>query len=271
MNPTNVWAVLPAFNEAEALPPLLDAFATVRAESVPNLRVIVVDDGSGDSTPAVVQAYGADWVRLASHATNQGLAQAMRTGIGAALDAAGADDLIVAMDADNTHKPEQIPAMMDRIVAGADVVIGSRFQKGSFMAGVPWYRRLFSWGVSALFRLMTPIPGVRDFSCGYRTYTAHVLREATALWQDQFITENGFACMTEILYKVAGLPGVRCDEIPMALRYDLKPGPTKMPLWRNIRDMLRLMWRHRWRPAAPPSVLDPSFARRDETQFLENR
>ncbi|MFQ5408459.1 MAG: glycosyltransferase family 2 protein [Anaerolineales bacterium] len=247
-----VWAVLPAYNEAEALPLLLAAYRTVRGTVLSNLQVFVIDDGSTDRTANVVSDFGADWVELVSHTTNQGLAQGMRTGFAVALERAADGDVVVAMDADNTHLPEQAPAMVTALAAGADVVIASRFQPGARMAGIPWFRRLFSWGVSVLFSTLTPIAGVRDFSCGFRAYSVKTLRAASAVWGDRFITEDGFACQTEILYKLDRMPGVKFAEIPMDLRYDRKPGPTKMSVGRNIRDMLRLMWRQRWNPPTPP-------------------
>ncbi len=260
MHKNRVWAVLPAYNEAEALPPLLQAYAALRAEDLPDLRVIVVDDGSTDGTADSVESFDQDWVTLVVHERNSGLAQAMRTGFAAALEYAADDDVIVTMDADNTHKPEQIPAMLEQITYGQDVIIGSRFQSGAQMRGIPWFRRLFSWGVSVLFRTFTPIAGVRDFSCGFRAYKVHTLRKVTESWQEQFITEDGFACMTEILYKVASLPGATFSEIPMVLRYDLKPGQSKMPLAKNIRDMFRLMWRHRQHAVIPQTRIlsDPA-------------
>ncbi len=242
-----IWAILPAYNEAQALPPLLDAFSGVRQTTLPNLHVLIIDDGSKDHTASMVEDYAATWIQLISHSTNQGLAQAMRTGIKTALEFANDDDLIVAMDADNTHQPGQLPAMIERINHGADVVIGSRFRPGSEMHGIPLHRQLFSWGVSILFQMMAPIHGVRDFSCGYRLYRARLLHAASQLWQAELITEHGFACMAELLYKLAAVPGTQFAEIPMVLRYDWKPGASKMRVGRNMVDMLRLMWRHRGR------------------------
>ena len=242
--------ILPAYNEQEALPPLLAAVAAVRAASLPQLRVLVVDDGSRDHTAQVVRYFKTDWVKLVPHPRNLGLAQAMRTGLTAALELAPEDGLVACMDADNSHQPHELVAMLACLNSGLDVVIGSRFRPGARLSGIPPHRQLFSWGVSLLFQLFTPIPGVRDFSCGYRLYRASVLRRAVKTWGDQFITEQGFACMTEILLKLSRLPGVKFGESPMDLRYDRKPGATKMKVWQNIQDMWRLMWRHRLSP--PP-------------------
>ncbi|MEK7276901.1 MAG: glycosyltransferase family 2 protein, partial [Chloroflexota bacterium] len=245
MHNSSITLILPAYNEAEALPPLLAAIAATRASALPNLSVIVVDDGSKDNSAQVVRDFDQPWVKLVQHPRNMGLAQAMRTGIAAALEVAPPDGLIACMDADNSHQPHELVIMLEKLNAGLDVVIASRFQPGAKMAGIPPHRQLFSWGVSVLFQVFTPIPGVRDFSCGYRLYRAGALRRAVAVWRDQFITEQGFACMTEILLKLSLLPGLKFGETPMDLRYDRKPGATKMKVGQNIRDMFALMWRHR--------------------------
>lgn len=242
--------ILPAFNEGVALGPLLSTTAITRATHLQNLTVIVVNDGSTDDTALVVNAArlqnGNDsWLTLVSHPVNMGLAQAMRTGIAQALQVAPTDGLIASMDADNSHQPSEMVRMVDRIRAGADVVIGSRFQAGAEMRGIPRHRQLFSVGVSILFRMFCPIVGVRDFSCGYRIYRASALRRATAVFGEKLITEQGFACMTEVLLKMSQLPGLRFVETPICLRYDRKPGLTKMKVWQNVKDMIALMWRLR--------------------------
>src|SRR5260221_4206398 len=118
--------ILPAFNEAEALPPLLEAVAATRL-TLPGLSVIIVDDGSQDKTAEVVRQFNQPWATLVQHPHNMGLAQGMRTGFAAALEVAPTEGLIASMDADNTHQPRELVLMLDKISAGFDVVIGSRF------------------------------------------------------------------------------------------------------------------------------------------------
>jgi dolichol-phosphate mannosyltransferase len=192
-----------------------------------------------------------DWVRVVCHARNLGLSQAIQTGFRTALDEAAPDDVIVTMDADNTHPTGLIPRMLGLLDEGHDVVIASRFRPGARMIGIPFHRRLFSLGVSAFFRIVQPVPGVRDFSSGYRAYRAGILRRAYSAYGDEFITEQGFACMVEILFKISRLRPVIIGEVPMILRYDLKPGPTKMNASRTIVETLRLALRHRFRPTRP--------------------
>jgi dolichol-phosphate mannosyltransferase len=243
---TSIWMILPALNEQEALPPLLQAVAETRAV-LPNLNVIVIDDGSQDHTAQIVRDFNQPWIRLIQHPRNLGLAQGMRTGLAAALQAAPADGLIASMDADNTHQPKELSLMLAKLNSGFDVVIGSRFEPGAKMQGIPAHRQLFSNTLSLMFQILAHIRGVKDYSCGYRLYRATALRLAVARWGDRFITEQGFACMTEILLKLSLLPGLKFAETPMDLRYDRKPGQSKMNVSQNIRDTLKLIWRYRWK------------------------
>lgn len=247
-----IYLLLPAYNEEAALPPLLGACEKTRV-ALPTLEVFVVNDGSSDNTRQVVLDWQArtDWVHLVDHPQNKGLAAAMRTGILTALAQIPAGGLIASMDGDNTHQPHELRQMLEKLNSGLDVVIASRFRTGAKMAGIPWNRQLFSWGVSVLFQLFTPIPGVRDFSCGYRLYRASALQQLHERWGEKMITERGFACMTEILLKLSCLPKLKFGETPMDLRYDWKPTASKMNVTRNIREMFALMWRHRISPPKP--------------------
>lgn len=243
----NILLLLPAFNEGKALPPLLAACERTR-EILPDLSVAVIDDGSTDDTAKVVKKFKRRWCKLIQHKKNMGLAQGMRTGIAYAVKTAGKNDIVAVMDADNSHQPEQLPQMCGKLRSEVyDVIIASRYQKGSKSQGIPPHRQLFSNVMSVLFQVIARIPGVRDYSCGFRVYTAAVLRNAVEKYGsvDAFITEKGFACMTEILLKIARLPRVRIGEWPMDLRYDRKPSVSKMNVWSTIRDQIALVLRHR--------------------------
>jgi dolichol-phosphate mannosyltransferase len=243
-----ITVVLPAYNEEAALPPLLDSLARLREERLPDLHVLVVDDGSKDATAAVVRGRitPGDWLRLVPHPHNMGLSQAIQTGFEAALEGAQPDDLLITMDADNTHPPDLIPGMLAKLAEGYDVVIASRYRPGAKVHGVPPHRQLFSVGMRLLFQLVLPIKGVRDYSCGYRAYRAEVLQRAYAHYGESFITEQGFSCMVEILCQLNRLQQVRFAEVPLILHYDRKPSATKMRVTRTITDTLRLLWRYRF-------------------------
>jgi dolichol-phosphate mannosyltransferase len=240
-----VIVVLPAYNEEESLPPLLASIQSALEPADIAYRVIVVDDGSRDNTANVARE-AADRlpVSLVSHGVNQGLAAAIRSGLTAAVSMAGVDDVIVAMDCDNTHPPRLIPRMLELIADGYDVVIASRFQDGAQVIGVPWTRQLYSVGARWLFQVLFPIRGVRDYTCGFRAYRSESLRTAIAKYGDNLITETGFSCMADLLLKLRTLP-LEMTEVPLELRYDRRGGGSKMRVLRTIRQTLGLLLRRR--------------------------
>jgi dolichol-phosphate mannosyltransferase len=243
-----VWIVLPAYNEAAGLPHLLETVR--RAAGGAAWRTIVVDDGSRDGTGEVARGFGARMpLAVLVHAENLGLAAAIRTGLGYACREASPDDTVITMDADNTHDPAQIPAMLEEVRRGADVVIASRFVSGARQAGVPPHRALLSAGVGWLLRLRFGLPGVRDYSCGYRAYSAGLLQRALAAYGDRLIESQSFVVMTELLVKLAPFRP-RVVEVPLDLRYDRKVGESKMPAARTIAGYLRLIFARPQRPNA---------------------
>lgn len=241
-----VYIVLPAYNEAEALPPLLCAIYETFDRTGIDYAVIVVDDGSRDETARVAREASFHMpVVLVEHGVNQGLAAAIRTGFRAAVAQSAADDVIVLMDADNTHPPALIHRMLESVREGRDVVIASRYQPGSRVVGVPWHRNLLSLGARGLFRIAFPIKGVRDYTCGYRAYRENVLRKALADYGDNFVSEKGFSCMVDVLLKLRRYKLIM-GEVPLILRYDQKGGVSKMRVAQTVWQTLALIFRRRF-------------------------
>lgn len=244
-----VIVALPAYNEGASLGPLLDGIrAAMSAADIPYL-IVVVDDGSKDDTALIAsQASFSMPVKLVEHGANQGLAAALRTCFNAAVEEAHPGDVIVTMDADNTHPPALIQRMLQLVREGHDVVIASRYRPGSRVVGVPWHRNAMSYGARALFQVMFPIRGVRDYTCGFRAYRVDVLERALADFGDSFVSEKGFSCMADVLLKLRRYPLV-VGEAPMILRYDLKGGVSKMRVARTVWQTLKLMVRRRFQGA----------------------
>jgi len=161
-----------------------------------------------------------------------------------ALDLATDDDIIVTMDADNTHTPGLLPRMINTLEGGNDVVIASRYQPGARVVGLSPWREFLSTGMRWLFQILLPIRGVRDYSCGYRAYRASILRRAFDLWGEAFISQSGFSCMVDILLKLNRL-GAVMTEVPLVLHYENKRGKSKMNVSKTIRETLRLAWREK--------------------------
>ncbi|MEC3977327.1 glycosyltransferase [Amycolatopsis sp. H20-H5] len=239
--------VLPAFNEEASLPPLLRRLAEVALTE--QVTVWVVDDGSSDGTASTAEAgvEGLD-VRLVRHLVNLGLGRAVLSGLRAALEVAGRDDVVIVMDADDTHDPALIPRLQAEIEAGSDVAICSRFVPGGDDKTAPLGRRLLSRGAAVLFHRALRVDGVRDFTSGFRAYRATLLVRASGHWGERLIEEQGFACMVELLLKLRHCSPV-ITEIPLELRYDRKQGPSKLKLRRTIMQYLKLLTRDRLTPA----------------------
>lgn len=240
---------LPAYNEEHGLPQVLGAFQReVLAAGYEGLAVIV-DDGSTDGTDRVIREWSAVLpIELVRHPVNRGLGETIEDGLRRAAELARPEDVVVTMDADHTHSPALIPQMIRRLDEGHDVIIASRYRPGSKVLGLSGFRHLMSYGARLLFQALCPIPGVRDYTCGFRAYRARVLQAAFTRHNGKLVRERGFAAMAEILLKL-GAMRVRMAEAPMVLRYDRKAGPGKMKVALTVAKTLQLVIRNRFKGA----------------------
>jgi dolichol-phosphate mannosyltransferase len=240
-----LWVVLPAYNEAENLGTLIETLSDTLSLRSLTYEIVIVDDGSSDATRSVAQSFQTHIpLTVLVHEKNQGLGATIRDGFEYVAKKARANDILVAMDADNTHNPGLILSMVDRIGEGNDVVIASRYQIGSFVRGVSGFRQLLSGGASVLFRLFFPVRGVKDYTCGYRAYQVALIQKAFKVYGENFINQNGFECMVDILIKLRKLEAI-FREVPMVLRYDLKKGNSKMRVAQTVIKSLSLLTKHR--------------------------
>jgi dolichol-phosphate mannosyltransferase len=237
--------VLPIFNEELNLGRLFDRIDVSLYPRQIGYRIVAVDDGSTDRTSDVLTAYASRIpLQVLRHSVNQGLGVAIRSGLMEALRAASMDDIVVTMDADESHTPSLIGKMLEALNCGFEVAIASRFQPGSQCRGVPLNRRILSTSASILLRTLFPTPGVRDFTCGYRAYRASALRRALDRYGDELFEFDGFQCMVDLLLKLRAV-GATFTEVPVVLRYDLKEGQSKMRVFQTTVRTLRLAVRRR--------------------------
>ncbi len=243
--PAKVIVSLPAYNEEAALPELLERMGEAFADNRLPYEIVIVDDGSSDNTAKIVTQLSLQMpIHLIRHEQNVGLGITLRDGLREAIDRAGERDIIVTMDADNTHPPGLINRMVQMIHEGCDVVIASRFESGGCAVGVPLGRNFLSFGARVLFTTLFPTRGVRDYTSGFRAYRASVIRQGFADHDDELVGETGFSCMADILLKLRQ-QGVLFGEAPLRLRYDRKSGESKMRVFSTVWQTLKLLARHR--------------------------
>jgi dolichol-phosphate mannosyltransferase len=242
-----IWIVLPAYNESLSIEPLFKRFAAAKKEINEPFKVVVVDDGSSDDTAEraerTASVYGLD-LYLVRHKVNSGLGETIKTGLTTFINLSSDGDFCCTMDCDNTQPPELIKSMIGLARRdNLDIVVASRYQHGSDVKGLSLFRLALSQGASTLFQLCAPIPGLKDYTCGFRLYSREFLLKLSRAYGEQLFTEKGFSCMADILLKSKRL-NPRVAEVAMVLRYDEKLGESKMKVFRTIYLTLQLLVKH---------------------------
>lgn len=237
-----IYLVLPAYNEEKSLGSLLKrAKNAFQDAGLADYEVIVVNDGSKDKTLEVAGQFAESMpIHLVDHKVNMGLGPTIRDGLMAAAERSQDNDIIVTMDADDTHNPGLIDRMRGLIVEGYDVVIASRYQKGARIFGLSRFRKMISYQASILFRILLPIEGVRDFTCGFRAYNASVIKQAFEVYGNAFVDQDGFQVTVDTLIKLRKLNLVFV-ELPFVLRYDFKADESKMKVGKTMVSTLGLI------------------------------
>jgi dolichol-phosphate mannosyltransferase len=216
---SGVLVIIPTYNEAASLPGVLHR---LRA-AVPCADVLVADDASPDGTGRLAEAMAAadPAVHVLHRSGKQGLGAAYIAGFRWALTSGY--DVVVEMDADGSHLPEELPSLLAALAddPAPDLVIGSRWTAGGSVERWPWYRQMLSRGGSLYARLALGLP-LADATAGYRAYRADALRRLDL----DAIASHGYCFQVDMAWRVHGFGGL-IREVPVRF-VERTEGASKM-------------------------------------------
>lgn len=229
--------ILPTFNERENIEAIVTALRKVAEGIKHEMHILVVDDTSPDGTADAVRAMQKGFADLhLIEGRKAGLGNAYIRGMRYAMDTHHAD-LIFEMDADFSHKPEDVPRLITEIETGADFVIGSRYVKGGSIPS-EWglLRRLNSLGGNIAARYIAGIYAIRDCTAGFRAIRTSLLRGMDL----DSLRVQGYAFQVALLHQAIKAGG-RIREIPVDF-VDRRHGESKL----GISDIMEFLWNVWW-------------------------
>jgi dolichol-phosphate mannosyltransferase len=223
-----VWLVLPTYNEAENLEPLVEA---ARAKLPPSAQVLIVDDNSPDGTGEIADRLAAQHENVAvlHRPRKEGLGPAYIAAFRRAL--AGGASFVLEMDSDFSHDPAYLPRLLEA-AKRADVVLGSRYVPGGGVTDWGPLRRAISRAGSVYARLVLGV-GVRDLTGGFKCFRREVLETVDL----DAVTSRGYAFQVELTYR-AIRGGFQIVEVPILFR-ERRVGKSKM----DLSIMVEAFWR----------------------------
>lgn len=224
MSPDEVTVVVPTFNERENISDITSAI------TAHGYRILIVDDGSPDGTGAIADEMSTtnSSVSVLHRSEKLGLGPAYAAGFDRVLG--GASQVVVEMDADFSHDPDDLPRLVAAL-ENADLVIGSRYVAGGAAPDWPWLRRFISRSGNVYARAMLGIP-VHDATAGFRAFR----REALARLPYATAEASGYGFQVEMAWR-AHEAGMRVVEVPITFR-DRTKGNSKM----GLRIVAEAMW-----------------------------
>lgn len=242
-----VYVLLPVYNEGESIHNLLEIFDNFfKSLCTINHEIIIVNDFSSDDSENWILGAKNKYLNLninyIKHENNKGLQGSLSTGFSCLKDISE-NDILISMDGDNTHNPFLIREMIDKINEGADIVIASRYCEQSRISGLSRSRTFLSIGARYLYSLMWNIPGVKDYTCGFRAYKGWLVRKTLYHYGENFIQEKGFTATAEVLQKMSTFKPV-IVEVPMILKYSNKLQTSNMRILKTIKLTLQMLFRY---------------------------
>ncbi len=262
-----IYVCIPSYDEAPTVGLLLWKIRQVFAAFPREYQLLVLDDGSTDSTTEILEPYARVLpLTIVRHPERRGYAASVEALLRRAVDLTDRPkrDTAILMHADFTHNPQTIPDLVRRIESGADMVVTEGRLEGEPSRASALLRR----HASSLLRGVVTVPHVRDLVSGFAAFRLVTLRNAIRSQADRLLVTDGWAANAELYWR-AGRYSRRVESVPSSERHDLRgrasraqPWPTVAALW-SARRALRAA-------PVPPAPPEPTVKREIEAEAVSS-
>jgi dolichol-phosphate mannosyltransferase len=238
--------ILCCLNEEKTLPSFLQNLINEISKITNNFEILICLDGTTDNSLAVINNLKIKQIKTLPIIKKRGLGLAFKRLFLEAVNFCENDDLIISLDADNTHNPAQIHEMLNHFKKNnLDFLVAARFCENSVMTKFPIHRKLISKATSILLQTLFPIKKInskklQDYTSGFRIYKAEKLKELYEKQGENFILEPEFTYTCELLIKLSALQ-IRIDEIAISYDYEKKIEKSKLRIMRNFYRLIAMI------------------------------
>ncbi len=243
-----IYILLPCYNEYKNLIIIINKINKLLIKNSNKIKLILINDGSTDKTNIKINQLkqrSKSKIIYIKHKKNLGLNMTLFTGFKKFLKIGKKDDIIVSLDSDNTHPISLLPEIINPIRKKKfDIVIASRFEKGSSVKGLNFFRKVLSEGARFIYKLFFAIPNVQDYTCNYRGYSFYIIKNSGLIKKNFFIGKD-FSVVADLLINLSKkFSKLKIKEVPLKLRYDFKIGESKLKVPSNIFKTLLVIFRN---------------------------
>ncbi|HUR95504.1 MAG TPA: glycosyltransferase family 2 protein [Gemmatimonadales bacterium] len=260
-----IYVCIPSFDEAPTVGLLLWKIRQVFAAFPREYQLLVLDDGSADSTGEVLEPYARVLpLTVLRHAERKGYAASVEALLRSAVDLTDRPkrDTAILMHADFAHNPQTIPDLVRRIESGADLVVAEGRIQGEASRGCRLVRRV----APMLLRGVVTLPAVTDLVSGFAAFRLVALRNALRSESDRLLRTEGWSANAELYWR-AGRYARRIETVTSVERHDLRSRASRVRPWETATAVWAARRTLRAAPV-PPAPPEPATRREVEPQAV---